>query len=82
MMLLDRDGLAKLDRPSAPDLRSAEAAADQVLGHYAAGTSPSEWSPDDALERDRARMLFRRAERRLHAVLDSGATAPPDEFMA
>jgi glycogen(starch) synthase len=82
MMLLDRDGLAKLDRPSAPDLRSTEAAADQVLGHYAAGTSPSAWSPDDALERDRARMLFRRAERRLHAVLDRGGTAPPDEFLA
>lgn len=81
--LVRGDEIAALVPPDRPALETAAAVADTLLRHYEAidaGKAP--FRPDRALERDRAEMLFRRAERRLWSALNtSDLRLPPDDFL-
>ena len=82
MLLLDPTRMQALVRPDPVDLQTPDAAAADLIAYYE-GVAGSRWGRDAELERDRARMLFRRGERRLYATLQhEEPPLPPDEFLS
>ena len=76
--------LARLEPPSAPTLLDAEAAAARLLASYQAALARrGEAYAPRVTDAERARQLFRRAERRLWTALkQADPPAPPDDFLA
>jgi glycosyltransferase involved in cell wall biosynthesis len=84
MMLLDPAALVSLQRPTPPAVPNAAEAAADLLGRYEGLDTSPPYVPDLAVERARARALFRRAERRLWSALNAPGDQvplPPDEFL-
>lgn len=80
-LLRDESSLRSLPRPSPPPAWSAEQAAAQLIGAYqrAARSPRSDYTPA-VTDRDRARAVFRRAERRFWSTLQHDPAPPPDGF--
>lgn len=83
-ILADPAALARLVRPGAPTLLDADASAARLLDSYqAAFARRGEAYAPRVTDGDRARALFRRAERRLWTALaQAEPPAPPDDFLA
>jgi glycosyltransferase involved in cell wall biosynthesis len=82
-LLRDEARLQRLTAPPAPHPVTAEAAAQQLLALYArARSAPRTPCDPTEMDRERALLLFRRAERRLWTALQQpDPPAPPPSFL-